>query len=73
MHFESFQKNLSSTFGRGVGGKGFRVTSENKETPEPLNRKRSRKGFRGQQGQVAGCWVVRQIFFQSFFNPPIVT
>ncbi len=43
-------------------GEGFLRKAENKETPGPLNRKRSRKGSRGQRSQNVIMSRISQIF-----------
>ena len=46
-------------------GLGMRSESGQKETPGPLNRKRSRKGSRGQQGQADTNVLSGQIHFPN--------
>lgn len=53
----------NSTFPTGVNLEGWGIAgnSRQKETPEPLNRKRPRKGFRGLRGETAISVAFRQI------------
>jgi len=46
-------------------GEDFQPPAENKETPGPLNRKRSRKGSRGQHPQSALLGRARQTNFHA--------
>lgn len=61
-HFKSeagppFKQKLLSPWER--LGEGFRLKAENKETPGPLNRKRSRKGSRGQRLEINANALVK--------------
>ncbi len=50
--------------GRGEGFReGFLPQAENKETPDPVCRKRLRKGTRGQHGECAVTVSARQTYF----------
>lgn len=62
MRSDSSLLDFPATSVRWVRGESFRVNPENKETPGPLNRKRSRKGSRGQQAKVAAILSDRQLY-----------
>lgn len=63
MPFESHFEKLLSPWER--LGEGFQALPKSKETPGPLNRKRSRKGSRGQRCQSAATVPARQTLFHA--------